>query len=620
MPPFSIKIVYLLVLLIVCQVVVVVAEQLPDCNTVKPFLVQEILSTHLEANEKEENTSTIETTETTENIHPGISCLLRSGADAVVLLGSPEVRLQSPLRDHVPNVGSAWRLNNNDAQIEKEGKNTSLINWATDVWSNFRMYPWGNPAAIERFFFQRQFSLRFVVDAGPGGLASGSQLLSMASFGRIRVTSFTPVEGEEENSSGTNVRRLICNFTDIVEARRAANVDSSSSMNRITDYFGIQGLFSLIFGGDSSSLFSGVSTSVKALSPSLKAVGNIYLFEELGPHRKSSLWLPSWVTAWFGSRPMATKEVLLRGDMDNYQFHFDVEVPVAKPVCLRLASVHGIPVSIHVEESIVFDVFWLKMMLLLCVVRLLQPWLEELAAFQLLLAGAGSVVVLAAVLLLLLLRRLQGMTLGKLGLLAVLAVGGLSALAEGLLSAASALLAAHAPPDVLLRAGWIALPVAIAGGFLAKMLWGPHLPLLTRAALRATRVALLTAAALQNREATLIAVIAAVFLRPSRLFAILLCCAGAGAHENTENDPKEYFPSAARRPVAYATPLCVEGRVGAARTLRPEEKLYLYEVMGNEYTERALARLAKRVNTDPERYTSRLRDPKGVSEWAQGYQ
>ncbi|KEG15558.1 hypothetical protein DQ04_00041220 [Trypanosoma grayi] len=578
------------------------AEGLPDCRTMEPFLSHE---------------SHTATSPATAIDDLSLACLLRPGTAAALLLGSPEGRLLSPLRGRWHSDGTANQYVG--STLDDEAK-LSMLSRVTQFWHRLCVYPWGDPAAVERFFFQRQLRLSFEVNVESDTKASGGQIFSMAVMEYVRATSFQPtaVRVKQTGEADTRDVQLACNFTRVLEMRRATG-EASSSLARSLKSLDVVSMISLLFGGSGG---NGRGNAASSSSQRME-MESVYVFEELGPHRRNSLWVPSWVAAWFGSRPMETTETLLRGEDGHHQFVLEAHLPVAKPVCLRLAAVVERGLIVHIEESLVFDAFWLKHVLLLCLVRLLQPSVEDIPALQIFLAGMGSVVVLCGFVALFVLRKLQNMTLGKLGLVTVIAMGGLPALVESILSAASALIYTYFRnddgSDLLFHLTWVLILIGLICGLFAKFLWASYLASLTRWTLRCVQLGILSCAALQNREATLVFVTTAVVLSPSRIFRFILWCSRSSGLENRENDPQEKLPSAARRAVAYAPPLCVEGLIGGSRALSAEKKLQLYDTLGNEYTQRALHHLAEQLRKEPERYAARLSDPKGASSWARKY-
>ncbi|KAF5225091.1 hypothetical protein ECC02_001636 [Trypanosoma cruzi] len=601
----------LLVLLFFCQLGT--AEQLPECRDLGLFRPP--------AHDANSPTATpLEVVGGDANV----TCLLRPGAEVATLLGSPEGLLLSPLRDRVRLAGSHVEP---AAKKLKKNRVASFLLRAKLFLYRFSAYPWGDPAAVERFFFQRRLRITFDVENLPGGMESRSQLLSRAVFDHLLATSFAPtaelVEGKG-NASNKDVR-LTCNLGEMLAAYRKASNDVSF-ISRMMGNIGLGALLSLFFG------YGGYGATVRSaaaggdVSPMFLETaegGLVYVFEELGPNGRSSLWLPSWVAAWLGTRPMASTETLFLGKDGQHRFVYEAQLPAANPVCLRLAVAHAKELVIHVEDFLLFDFFWLKIILVLCLIRFLQPWIEDVPAFQILLAGMGGTIVLVGFVLLFLFRKLQNMTLGKIGLFALLTVGGFSVLAESLLSAYAAFLYAYfnyyEESDLIFCLKCVLLLVGIACGFFAKFFWASYLFSLTRWTLRWAQLGTVACAMMQNREATIVFLATAYVFYPSRLLRFILWCSRSQELENRENEPKEKFPGSARREVAYVQPLCVEGFIGGSRALSSEEKLRLYDALGNEYTQRALAHLADSVKEDPRRYASRLKNPSDVVKWARQY-
>ncbi|ESL11624.1 hypothetical protein TRSC58_00621 [Trypanosoma rangeli SC58] len=556
------------------------------------------------------------------NGNTNVTCLLHSEAAVVALLGSPKGRFLSPLRDPV-RLAAPCTLSS--ATESEKNRVVSFFFRIKQFASRLSAYPWGDPAVVERFFFQRRLRVAFEIDVSAGGMTSRKQLLSWAVFDHIRATSFAPTAElvEETENASTREVRLSCNFDSVLESYRSVS-KRSSFISRMISNGGIGVLLSVFFGGIGyANTISSVARDNGEASSGILATAEgetMYVFEELGPNSRNSLWLPSWVAAWLGTRPMASTETLLRGTEGRHQFVYEVQLPVVTPVCLRLTTAHNKELSLHIEEVLVFDTFWLKCILLLCLMWFLQPWVEDVPAFQVLLAGVGGLIVLVGFLLIFLFRKLQNMTLGKIGLLALVTMGGFSALAESLLSAYAAFLYAYFnyydTSGLLFNPTCVLLLIGLACGFFAKFFWSSYLFSLTRWTLRWIQVGVITCAAMQNREATFLFLVMAFVFYPPRLFRFVLWCSRSYGLENRENEPQESFPSFARREVAYAQPLCVEGFIGGSQVLSSEEKLRLYDALGNEYTQRALAHLADSVKEDPRRYASRLKNPKEVINWA----
>ncbi|KAH8608292.1 hypothetical protein ERJ75_001342400 [Trypanosoma vivax] len=576
---------------------------LPECNSVEPFTLQNF-TRGAGVRSKEERDEY------------RVTCSLSPNSASFVLLGSSDGRLQSPLRKQVAREMSQKRQN--DAESLKTRFYRFLVHRPAEMLHHLASYPWSSAAVLERLFLQRQLSLRLNLDYAVTASQStesmsARMLLNVGKFHSIRMTSFAPmatyIAEDTQSEVARDVVRLSCtNSAHLFEEHHRSYQQPPHVSLLFPGFVGDRG-----------------ERRESPFSKSSRIENDMYVIEELGHYRGSGLWVPVWLSAWFGRRPMTTiSEKVVRDSDGHYAFVFETQLPAVTPVCLRLSSENGVKFTVELEESVAFDVFWFELVALFLFVGLVKPWVEVVPALQILVAGAGSIAVIFVFGLLLVLRKLQNMTLGKLGFIAVVTVGGMSALADTLTSAIAAVLYNYIHYDSeaeLFMEIILALAVIALGcGLFAHYMWPNHLLALTRWTLLGIHMGILSCAALQNREATLLFTVTALLLHPIRLFRVLRWCSRSSALENSDNDPLETIPSVARREVQYSRPLCAEGFVSNSVLLNSEDRLKVYEALGNEYTKRALSHLAKHMVKNPERLASRLSDPEGALKWAKEHQ
>lgn len=89
------------------------------------------------------------------------------------------------------------------------------------------------------------------------------------------------------------------------------------------------------------------------------------------------------------------------------------------------------------------------------------------------------------------------------------------------------------------------------------------------------------------------------------------------SYGETAYEPTDEIPEEARQTVSRCRPLTYEGNVGLGNGgMSHLEKMRKYDADGAEYTRRALDDLAEKLRSHPEKYTSRLRNPNSVQQWA----
>ncbi|CBH15347.1 hypothetical protein, conserved [Trypanosoma brucei gambiense DAL972] len=603
---FNLFVQLLAVYLITCGTTT--ADTTAFCHELEPFLVQTLpqASAHLLE-------TAIAKEAAGDNVN--VTCALTPGKSVVVLLGSSNVHRFSPLRNPPPVI----KLDTADGEFTHEVRGTFMFRYFRSWVNGFRAYSWTDPASVERFFFKRHIFLRFRVSDSTGNPnadihLSASEVLTMAGLHSIRVTSFAPVAVEIRLRGGKEPKECSDATCSKYVDTFAEHSDKSAGLTRLEV---LPQRFTCSPGYGTNGWGSGVSGGPMD--------GEVYAFEEIGPYRGSNLWIPQWLSAWLGRRPMMTvsEKVVLDG-MGRRKFLFHAEIPAVKPVCLRLSAVKNDNLIVELEESTVFDTFWLKIMLLFVLLVFIKPWVEEIPALQIFIAGLGSVTLLFVVTILYVLKRLQGMTIGKVGLVAMATLGGTALLAETFLSAVVALYYAFVHYDneaeMIFYGSAMLLVFGLTCGLLSRHYCATYLTELTRWTLRLLQLAVLACAIMQNREATFASFVAALLFHPPRILRLIQWFSSSSSLVNNENEPQETFPSEALREVTYVTPLCMEGRTGRVSTMDSRERLDLYRISGNEYTHRALEDLARRVNSNPDRYASKVNDAGGVLNWAKGYQ
>nr|CCC93524.1 conserved hypothetical protein [Trypanosoma congolense IL3000] len=531
-----------------------------------------------------------------------VICSLSPEKAVNVLLGSSSVHFNSPFREL-------------RRAVEREGfgagstpaPSSFILRFINDYMKSVHSYPWYYPVALTRLFLQREVSIRFRVGQEPGGSGgrtnlSAGELLSTAGLRSVRVTSFSPTAASVRHEADRSSDRSNGRSSD----SSAGVPEDALPMIPHKDEF--KCLISRIDNAGEPPLDAGVAS----------------VFEEIGPYRGSSLWISPWLSAWLGRRPMTKiSEKVVYDEQGVATFRFDSQVPVIKPVCIGLSSVNNKQIAIELVLSTVFDKFWLKLMLTFFALILLKPWIEEIPALQILIAGIGSVTLVTMILVLYTLRKLQSMTIGKVGLIALVTLGGTAVLAEILLSTGVALyysfIDSNNNGEVLFLGGSALLAFGLGCGLFSRHYCAEYLAVLTRWTLRVLQLVALVCAALQNREATILSIVLYNLVHPARTLRLLRWRSPSVWAEQLDNEPQETFPIEASREVSYVRPLCVEGATPGGRAAAARVPLDFYSASGSGHTQLALEELARRVNSDPERYTSQLRDPKFVKHWASGY-
>ncbi|CCW63998.1 unnamed protein product [Phytomonas sp. EM1] len=424
------------------------------------------------------------------------------------------------------------------------------------------------------------------------------------------------------------------------------------------------------------------------------------LREELGPYQPHvQLWLPEWIQQLLGRRVLSVEKYIEERDRDqgsqrnasskegrrtitaatkssqpkDFYFIWKATLPATQTTCLALAAVQSTrnrldtasSLPIHLEESLVFDFLWLKLGLVLVGLRLFQVRMADSRLLRILFSAVYGSFILIILFVLHFVREFQALSVGRIGVVVILAVGGVAALAEVMLSAVGYVLA---NPAVLSAGMFSFLPLSLQellrglpgvvswgivllfAGMLSSLLmhlffsdrllcvgarWGMH-------GLVVTNFLLLIA---QNREATFLVLL--LWYGGSFARTFWSCLMGVLKNERRaeSNIPEENLPPAAHREIPFARPMTVEsGRYLAWKAaiqkrdasnaqhgvsssygvqkdhkfLFPvsHRKISLYEEEGAAHTRRALEELAMQVRTNPEKYSQRLRDPNTVYQWA----
>lgn len=412
--------------------------------------------------------------------------------------------------------------------------------------------------------------------------------------------------------------------------------------------------------------------------------------EELGPYQRPSvLMLPSWISQLLGRRTLATQHSLrtetsavesddgeeeedgsVSGGREGEAhagytlrsrtvrttawYVFEATLPATQTMCVALSGIpqrspvtraradstsatDGLFLPVHVEQFLTFDTLWLKLLVTAYTVHVIRPYVEGSRLAHYILSGLFGVFILFMMVLLYVVREVQRMTIGKVGVLVVLAVGGVTAFAEGVLSALGQLLytVQEQQTDLLLYVSIGLLILAQVSSIVMQLLFPrAYLEAGTRWGLRVVVCVVFLLSFARNREATVLTCVMYVLFHPRRLVRVVRWASGASAFENHSNEPADTFPASSRKTLRYAAPLVEEaGAYGGyaaednsssgnhrstspSRALSHAAKMKKFEEDGAVYTQRALQQLAAQIRADPARYATRLRDPNGVVRWA----
>lgn len=320
-------------------------------------------------------------------------------------------------------------------------------------------------------------------------------------------------------------------------------------------------------------------------------------------------------------------------------FVFEASLPAAQAVCLAVlpvapSSAEGSPAfsrtpPVTITETMRVDWVWLCLFAVCVLLYLVQRYAQANPLVQGCMAAVYSLFLVAVLLTLYALKEIQRMTVGKLGVVVIVAVGGFTALTEALLS-----LLAYAAQQQQLHD--TVLPYLVFGvvafGTVSAVVMRVFVPVsyLQRGTSwgLSLMLGLTFAAAFRwNPEATLLATLFCATMRPSLVVKGILWASGGNKLEAVNADkPRDDLPASARQEVGYTRPLAVEGlRYGAtlARggvwgdedTVRTA-KMRQYARDGAVHTRQALESLAAHIRADPGRYAHRLRDANAVQLWA----
>ncbi|CCW69747.1 unnamed protein product [Phytomonas sp. Hart1] len=424
------------------------------------------------------------------------------------------------------------------------------------------------------------------------------------------------------------------------------------------------------------------------------------LYEELGPYQpRSQLRLPEWVQQMLGRRVLSVEKYMEERDigqrsdfaasskgerrtstspsdslpLKDFYFKWKATLPATQTTCLALTvlpSARGkcstMPsLPIHLEESLVFDWFWMKLCLMLVGLRLLQVRMVNSRLLRILFSAVYGSFILIILCFIYFLREFQALSVGRIGVVVILGMGGVAALAEVLLSALGYVLT---NPNVLGVGIHSFLPLAfqeLLAGLPGGVAWGiaalfagtlssllMHLFFSDRLLYAGTQwgmhglvilnFLLLVA---QNREATFL--VLSLWYGGPYIYTLwhYLTNALENLRESRLNAPEDYLPPFVHREVTFARPMTIEsGRYiswreaiqrrniiraqqvadlsynvqgnNRVRLADYDEKTSLYEKEGAAHTRRALEELAMQIRASPGKYTQRLLDPNTVHRWA----
>jgi hypothetical protein len=300
-------------------------------------------------------------------------------------------------------------------------------------------------------------------------------------------------------------------------------------------------------------------------------------------------------------------------------------------VCLGVHVSMSNRSDVTLTTSFRFDALWWFLLLAFSVTTLLRPLFSKHSALQVVLCFLLGVVVVLCVVIFFVAKDLHRTRIGKAGILAVVASGGVMLAVEGLASAFVTLAAHELQTNHAVHA-FVAL-AGVVSAVLSRYLFGSILRDVTRTLFTVAQLTLVVVMSLVNMEATaaafaavatlklgllslaakmLVSISWSVCVRPVIAFAKLL----KGSGYDANNDPSDRVPVLDEsHEASYHRPLAASAT--AARAGRDAtERFAAYEKEGSECTRRALEELAATVRAQPGKYASRVRDPNGLARFA----
>ncbi|CUG14797.1 transmembrane protein, putative [Bodo saltans] len=208
------------------------------------------------------------------------------------------------------------------------------------------------------------------------------------------------------------------------------------------------------------------------------------------------------------------------------------------PVCLGVQGAAGLVNSnITITSTLRFDLLWWYLFLAMVAATVLSPLFSKYSTLQVALCFVLGVVVMLCVAIFFVAKDLHRTRIGKAGILAVIASGGVMLAVEGLATALLSLIAHELQTNSAVHA-FVAL-AGVVSAVLSRYLFGAFLREITRAVFATVQLSLLVFMYLVNADATIVTVMGvcpvALFIRcvPARNHTCCVChCAAvvAGVH------------------------------------------------------------------------------------------
>jgi hypothetical protein len=306
------------------------------------------------------------------------------------------------------------------------------------------------------------------------------------------------------------------------------------------------------------------------------------------------------------------------------------------PVCVMIHDNNRRPSAsgdLYVTSAMKLDVVWTMLFVSLVVVSCLRPIVLRHPLLQVVLCFALGVLVFLCVALYMIIRDLQRTRIGKAGLVALLASGGVLFAVEGLMSAVFSVAFHEIRTNNTVHAA-IAVASFVSAIF-SQIVLRPMLPTITSCVFTVAQGTLVVLMLCCNREASLMTAVAWLGWIVG-LWSVLVTCVplwilwlaylplrvimraiigltSVTTSAANDGDPLDNIPVFNAEP-QYCKPLAATSL--GSRAQSAEERLDAYERQGSACTRRALEALAATVRDHPEKYISRVRDPNGLARFA----
>ena len=266
----------------------------------------------------------------------------------------------------------------------------------------------------------------------------------------------------------------------------------------------------------------------------------------------------------------------------------------------NVALLQGIaPDNVKIVEVVAVDQTGFLLALCCIVLFLIRPRLIQSPSMQLIASFVFGVIVLVVVLAFFVLKDIRHTRLGQLGVMLMFSLGGVAALSEGLLSAAASYVLFELQRNLIVQC---VLGVSgVTSAVLSHFVFYEKLPRIMNMVCIGLMVTLSLVWFNHYREAN-VAVL--LLLGCVKLFASSRC---SSFSQLCDEGPRDAVPMHGK-----FVPFC-QG-VGGGST---EAKMNAFEAHGRLNTQVELEKLARVVRRNPQAFTTRVKDPNGLSRWAQ---